>query len=203
MTLKRLSEAGKKGSVMAVKKQWYEIVTPEIFGNRVVGETLAVDPRQLVGRTINVNLLELSKNYSKFYVKVRLQIEKVDGNRAQTKLMGHDCMRERIYRMVQRHGRRVDAIQDVTTKDGVKLRVKTVFMLIKRVGASTKDATRKMMRDLVDEAAAKSSFDEFINTVITGDLQHKLKKDCSKIYPIGSIEIRKTEVMEGKVAAAA
>ena len=187
---------------MAVRKQWYEIIAPEIFDSKIVGETLAADPRQLVGRVIDVSLIDVSSNYSKFYVKVRLQITNIDGNKAVTKLVGHECMRERVYRMVQRHGRRVDAIQDVTTKDGIHLRVKTVFMLIKRVGASTKDATRKLMRILIEEAATKSNFDDFMNAIISGDLQHKVRKECSKVYPIGGIEIRRTELVKEKVAAA-
>lgn len=186
---------------MAVKKTWYEIIAPEMLGGKPIGETLAADSRQLIGRTMDVSLMDISHNYSKFYVKVRLQIDKIDGNRAQTKLVGHDVLRERVYRMVQRHGRRVDAVQDVTTKDGVQIRVKTVFMLIKRVGASTKDATRKLTRDLIEKAAAESTFEEFVNAIISGDLQHNLKKEASRIYPVGSIEIRRTEVIE-KVPAA-
>ena len=187
---------------MAVRKQWYDIVAPDIFGNKVIGETLAADPRQLVGRVIDASLMDVSNDYSKFYVKVRLKIENVDGSKALTKLVGHDCMRERVYRMVQRHGRRVDAIQDVTTKDGVKLRVKTVFMLIKRVGTSTKDATRKLVRDKIDEAASKSNFDDLMSAIISGDLQHKVRKEASKVYPVGGIEIRRTELVKEKVAAA-
>lgn len=185
---------------MAVRKQWYEIIAPKMFGSAVIGETLAADPRQLVGRMIDVSLIDISRNYSKFFVSVRLRIDSIDGSKALTKLVGHDVLRERIYRMVQRHGRRVDAIQDVVTKDGTKIRVKTVFMLIKRVGASTKHATRKMTCDLVEEAAKKSTFEEFINSIIAGDLQHKIKKDCSKVYPIGNLEIRRTELV--KTAAA-
>ncbi len=187
---------------MAVRKQWYEITAPEMFDSRVVGETLAADSKQLVGRIVDISLMDVSNNYSKFYVKVRLQIASVEGNKALTKLVGHECMRERVYRMVQRHGRRVDAVQDVTTKDGVKLRVKTVFMLIKRVGTSTKDATRKLMRGLIEEAASKSNFDDFMGAIISGDLQHKVRKECSKVYPIGGIEIRRTELVKEKVAAA-
>lgn len=189
---------------MAVKKTWYEIIAPEMLGGKAIGETLAADSRQLVGRVVDVSLIDISNNYSKFYVKVRLQIDKVDGNKAHTKLVGHDVLRERVYRMVQRHGRRVDSIQDVTTKDGVKVRMKTVFMIIKRVGASTKAAARKKAYEMIEEAASKSTFEELINSIIEGDLQHSIKKECSKIYPIGSIEIRRTElVKENKKVVAA
>jgi len=181
---------------MAVRKTWYEIIAPKMFGSGVIGETLAADSRQLVGRMMDVSLIDISRNYSKFYVKVRLRIDSVEGGKAHTKLVGHDVMRERVYRMVQRHGRRVDAIQDVVTKDGARLRVKTVFMLIKRVGTSTKDATRRLAAELVEEAAKKSTFEGLMNAIIAGDLQHSMKKACSRLYPVGSLEIRRTELLE-------
>ncbi len=118
---------------MALKKQWYEIVAPKVFGEKVIGETLCNDPKNLVGRKIEVSLLDLARDFSKFYIKLQFQVERIDGSRAYTKFVGHDCLRERIYRMVQRRARRVDIIQDARTKDGFLLRVKTVFILLMRV----------------------------------------------------------------------
>ena len=183
---------------MAIKKQWYEIISPKMFGERVVGETLSVDPKYLVGRKIWVSLMEISRNYSKFYMTLGLQIEKVEGTKAYTRFVGHDIMRERVYRMVQRYGRRVDVIQDVTTKDGVKLRIKTVFMLIRRVGTSTKNASRAAAKAMVDDIAKEKNFEELMEMIIKDELQFYLKKQCSKVYPIGILEVRKTEVIPEK-----
>ena len=186
---------------MAVKKQWYEIVAPKMFGGGVVGETLAADAKHLIGRVIFVSLPEISRDYAKFYIKLKLQIESTNGAKAQTKLVGHDVMRERVYRMVQRYIRRVDCIQDVTTKDGVKLRVKTLLILIKRVGTSRKDGVRKACKEAVDRIASETDFEALMFMIIKGELQNKLRKECSKAYPIGNIEVRKTEVLSGDVTS--
>ncbi len=188
---------------MAIKKQWYEIVSPKLFGEKVVGETLSVDPKYLVGRKVSISLMEVSRNYSQFYIKLELQIDRIEGNKAYTKFVGHDIMRERVYRMVQRHGRRVDVIQDVTTKDGVRLRVKTVFMLIRRVGTSRKNSARTYARQLIDEIAKEKKFSELVEMIIKNELQMTLKRKCSKVYPVGSMEIRKTELLADKKAVAA
>ena len=185
---------------MALKKQWYEIVAPKMFGSKVVGETLAVEPKALVGRVLEISLMEISRDYSKFYIKLRLQIERVDGQKALTKFIGHDVMTERIYRMVQRYGRRVDVIEDVTTKDGVKMRVKVVFVLIKHVGSSTKDATRKAGREKLKEVASSTNLEELVNMIIRGELGQEIRKARNKVYPVASIEVRKTEIMEEKKA---
>ncbi len=183
---------------MALKKQWYEIVAPKMFGERVVGETLAVEPKQLVGRTLQVNLMELVNDYSKFYIKIDLQIDSVQGQKAYTKMIGHDIMTEHIYRMVQRHGRRVDIIQDLTTKDDVRVRVKTVFVLLRRVGTSMKEATRKVGKEKVEEIVKDVTFEELVQMIIRGELAGEVRRACNKVYPVASIEIRKTEVLQEK-----
>ena len=183
---------------MPLRKQWYEIIAPKMFGEKAVGETLASDPKQLVGRTIEVSLMELSRDFSRFYIKLLFQITEVNGQKAYTKFVGHDTMYERVYRMIQRHTRRVDAIQDVTTKDKVNVRVKTVFTLLRRVNTSLKIDARSLAREIIEKAAKENTFEDFINMIIKGELQQVIRKDCGKIYPVGNIEIRKTEILEQK-----
>lgn len=188
---------------MALKKQWYEIVAPKAFGEKVVGETPSVDPRSLVGRKINVSLMDVAREYQKFYVKLQFQIERVEGIRAYTKFVGHDIMRERIYRMVQRRVRRVDVIQDLTTKDGIRLRVKTVFVLIRRVNTSTKAATRQIAKEFIEKAAKEANFEDFVKSMVTGQLQQAARKEINKISPVGNIEVRKSELLREKKKVAA
>ena len=180
---------------MALKKQWYEILTPKMFGEKAVNETLAADPNLLVGRTVEISLLDLMNNYSRFFVKLRFQIERIEGSKAYTKFVGHEVTTETVYRIVQRRMRRVDVVQEITTKDSQKVTVKTLFSLVRRVNTATKSAARKKVFSLIEEEAKNLDFEDFINSVIKGDLQKKLKRECSKIYPVGHLEIRKTVVL--------
>lgn len=183
---------------MALKKQWYEIIPPKAFGEKSLGETPAVDAKSLIGRKITVSLLELSRDYAKFYIKLIFQVSDVQGNKAYTKLVGHDIMRERIYRMVQRRVRRVDVIQDIMTKDNVKVRVKTVFVLIRHVGTSIMSATRKKAKEIIEANTKDKTFEDLMMSIISGDLQQFVRKECSKISPLGNIEIRKSEIIPEK-----
>jgi small subunit ribosomal protein S3Ae len=179
---------------MAVKKQWYDLIAPKMFGEKIVGETTSVDPKYLIGRKIGVSLLDVYKNSQKFYIRLLFQVERIDGNKAYTKFVGHEVMRERIYRMVQRHGRRVDCIQNLTTKDGKEIRIKTVFMLVRRVGASVKSDTRKFVSGYIENVTKETNLDELMKMILDGYIQDKIRHACSKIYPVGIVEIRKTEI---------
>ena len=181
---------------MAVKKQWYEIIAPKMFGEKPVGETPAANPKQIIGRTVKVSLMDMSRDFSKFYLKMLFRIVSVEGSKAYTKFVGHDIMRERVYRMVQRRLRRVDCVQDAETKDGHTLRVKTVFVLMKRAGTSLKDAARKKCREVVEQSLKENSLEDAVKLIISGELQNKIKKECYKIFPVGNVEIRKSELKE-------
>jgi small subunit ribosomal protein S3Ae len=179
---------------MVIKKTWFDITAPAMFGSAVVGQTPAAEPKLLVGRVLKMALPDLGVDSRKFFLKIGMRIDSVDGTKALTKFIGHECTAERIYRMVQRHARRVDCIQDVQVKDG-KLRVKTVLIIPKRVGTAIKDAVRAKIKVIVSELVSAMTVEEFIQSVVNDKLQLAIKDACKKIYPIGMVEIRKSEVL--------
>jgi ribosomal protein S3AE len=61
-----------------------------------------------------------------------------------------------------------------------------------------KDATRKAAREKLVEIAKSTEFETLVNMIIRGELAQEIRKAATKVYPVASIEIRKTEVMEGK-----
>ena len=179
---------------MAIKKQWYDIIAPRLFDEKKIGETLSADPKRLIGRTISVSLADLTGDYSKFYIKLLFQIERID-EKAHAKFIGHECMHERVYRMVHRYMRRVDCIQDVVTRDNKVVRIKIVFILLKRVNTSIKNSARNGTEKLLGRIAKEKTFDDFVKMMITEELQNAIKKEISKIYPVGNIEVRKSELL--------
>lgn len=180
---------------MVLRKKWYEIVAPKMFKEKVVGETMALDPKNLMGRKIEVSLMNLTKDYSKFYVKMVFKVNKIENARAFTELAGYDTMREMVYRMVQRRMRRVDVIQDVTTADGKKIRIKTVFVLVRRVNTAIKNAARAKAKGMIEKTAKENKLEDLIKIVLKSDLQKKVRKECSKLYPVGNIDVRKIELL--------
>ena len=187
---------------MVVKKQWYEIVAPKMFDEKVIAETLAADPKELIGRTVQTSLAELDRPMSKFYIKLKFQITKTEGSKAYTEFVSHSVMYERIYRIVQRHMRRVDCVQDVVTKDGKKVRVKTIFVLVRRVNTKLKKVTRRQTHELVEKAVQGYTLEELLNAIINDDLQKSIRKELVKIYPVSVVEIRKTELFPEKKTVA-
>lgn len=177
-----------------MRKDWYEVVAPELFGNDVVAQTPAEEPELLDGRTVKVNLKDLMPTSSKYYMDIYLQVTDVDGSKAKTRVAGHDTSREYISKMVGRRSNRLDYVGDVTTKDDVNVRVKIVATTIRKTKSAKISRLRKRIGDLVEDEAADRSFDDLMEAIFQDELQQELKEDVKEIYPLRDLEIRKTEV---------
>ncbi len=55
-------------------KEWFTIVAPKLFSDKIVGETPSFDPNSLVGRTVETSLFELVDGAPKYYMKVKLKV---------------------------------------------------------------------------------------------------------------------------------
>lgn len=180
----------------ALQKDWYEIVSPELFGSETVAETPAEEPKSVEERTVKLGLQDLVPDTRRYYMDVYLKVTEVEGNRAKTAISGHNVSSDYVSKMVSRRSNRIDAVEDVKTSDGSRVRVKVVGATIRKTSSSQVNEVRRRMREVIREEAGKKSLDEFMESIFTGDLQKKMEAAAQKIYPLREVEVRKTEVQQ-------
>ena len=177
-------------------KTWYTIFAPTYFEGKEIGVTPASEPELLVGRRLTIPVTELIGDMEKYYMKITFRIVRVNGDKAFTDFDGFECMRDYIARMVVRRVRRIDVIQDEVSKDGKKLRIKTIAIISRKANRSIEKRIRKRIEEMVREAVSASSMDEFIKKVISGELKKKIFEEIMKIYPPRHFEFRKIERLD-------
>ncbi|MCD6381618.1 MAG: 30S ribosomal protein S3ae [Candidatus Aenigmarchaeota archaeon] len=178
-----------------IKKKWYDVYAPKIFGGIRIGEILVTDPKTLTERAVEVLLSDIIQDPSKFYIKLKFKGDKLENEKLYTKFVGHECLRDYISHIVRRGVTRVDNNVIVTTKDEKKLRVKGILITSRRVNVSTKSKIIKAMDKVIIEYAGKTNFDDFVKDMVFGVIAGKIKKACKKIYPVSKVEIRKSHVL--------
>ncbi len=178
-----------------IKKKWYEVYAPRTFGGMYIGYILVSDPKKLEERMVEVLLSDITKDLSKFYIKLKFKTDKIEDDKVYTKFIGHECLRDYIYHIVRRGTTRVDNNIVVETKDGKKLRVKGILITSRRVNVSIKGKIIKLMDEIIKKHAEKTNFDEFVKDMVFGVISGKIKKACKKIYPVSKVEIRKSHVL--------
>ena len=177
------------------KKEWYTIIAPPYLKNVEIGKTLASDPNLLIGRKLTISAIEVTNDMSKYYLKLTFRITEVDGKIAKTEFEGSECLRDYIARMVLRRVKRIDVVQDLVTKDGKLIRVKSLVILPRRPTSSVKKAVRKRVSELVEKIVTNSKLEDVVNDILNEKMKREIYREIKKIYPVRNFEIRKTEII--------
>ncbi|WP_135606720.1 30S ribosomal protein S3ae [Methanococcoides sp. NM1] len=175
-------------------KEWYNIVAPKFIGSNHIGVTPTDDPEKLLGRIVETTVGELTNDFSKHNIKLKLEIDNVTGDVANTRFIGHEITTDYLRSIVKRQTSRIDANLNVKTKDGYKIRVKPICFTVKRARTSQIKGLRDVMTETVVKRASELDFEQFVEEAIVGKLSANIYRKSKSIYPLRRVEIRKTEV---------
>jgi len=181
-------------------KSWYKVYTPENLGKAYIGDTIANDAENVVGRVMNTTLGEITNDYSKQNVKMRFRIASVAGDSAYTEFMGHELTRDYLRSMVKRRTSRIDCNVPVTTKDGKKVSLTVTCYTLSRANLSQAHAIRGAILEKVRSQASEGDFNDLINGIVTGEISKEVFKTIKEIFPVRRVEIIKSKVGLAKIA---
>jgi len=176
-------------------KNWYEVVSPPLFGGIVIGTTPADDPQKLVGRVLETTLYDITGDITQVHVKLYFQIIDVKDKQAITRFKGHELSRDYMRSLIRRKSSKIAGIFNVVTKDGYHLRITIVALTAYKCNTSQKRAIRRIMYEYVSEAVPNMTLDELINEMIFGKMSLTIAERARKIYPIRKVEIYKSKLL--------
>ncbi len=177
------------------KKTWFKVYAPSMFGKEdYVAETPALRSNYVIGRVVELPLTELTGSFKHHKYKVFLKINDVKDDKAYTTLYGIELLRDFVARVVRKRTSRVDLIEDMISKDGVKARYKLLLITKRRVKTSTKKDIRKAMKDLLKEIVESSNFEDIVKGFLNESIHRKMIERINKIYPVNYFDLRKLEV---------
>lgn len=198
-----MSKRGRRVRDKWRSKDWFTVITPNYFGNVELGAIPADNPDKLVGRIVEATLYDITNDFAHQYLKMYFQVSEVDGKKANTVFKGHEYSRDYLRSLVRRRTTRVDAVLNVTTKDGYKQRVAVCAFTLNRVRTSQEIVVRQIMRQIVNEKSAILTFDQFAQEMVLGKIASDIYNEAKKVAPLRHIGIRKSELTfrPSKIAA--
>ncbi len=178
------------------KKEWYPILAPRIFGNEVLGETYVYEPRQMIGKTMAKNLMNLTNDVKKQNININFEIVDVKSDKALTDVVGYHMMQSSIRRLVRRNIEKIDMSFPCKTKDNKNLLVKPLLITRSATVGSVASKIRRNTEDFLVKYIDSISYDNLINDLINHKLQNSLRKEINNIYPLRVCEIRSMEIVD-------
>ena len=181
-------------------KRWFTIRAPRNpWSFRVIGETLAEDSEQLIGRTYDIMQNELDGDFSKMHVQVVFRITESVGGDALTEFIGHHVLKDHIRRQIRRHRGKVDDTVDVVTEDGYYVRFKPLLISRSRVKSSQKSAMRASARETILTMGASSTWIHLQKALLDGTMEAAIKESVSKVTPVRTVMIRRSQLLQSGV----
>jgi len=184
-------------------KRWFTIRAPRHPHNfKRIGETLGEAEEHILGRVYEMTQQEFDGNFSKMQVVLRFRVTECVGQDALTTFIGHYHQADHIRRQVRRYRGKVDDVVDVVTTDGYLIRMKPLIITQQRVQTSVKQDMRLRTREIILSFAAKSTYAEVQMALLDGKLEEAIEKGVKSIYPVRSVIVRKSQLLqEGAVAS--
>jgi len=177
------------------RKEWYEGYVAFEFGGTKLADTLGDEEVKVVGRTIETTLSQITGDYSQDYLKLYFQINKIEGDRANTIFKGHEYLRDYLRSLVRRRSTKIDGIFNVTTKDNYKLRLTIVALTQKRIKTSQEKSIRSTMSEVLKQKSAELTFEQLVHEMVLGKLASDIYNETRKVAALRHVGVRKSKLL--------
>lgn len=180
------------------QKGWYNIKAPEIFNGKEIGQLVATDESTLKDRKIKLGLGDLTGSFSQHgaFTSVVMRVTDVSAKTVNTKFIGHELSPSYLKTLLRRRRSIIYSVDDVVSKDGVKIRIKSVAVTAFRISESVRYDLRKAISDNIHALAKELEFNTLVQEILFGKFSAKVFSKIKNITPMRRLEIRKSELAE-------
>ncbi|MEK6807748.1 MAG: hypothetical protein AABX75_01835, partial [Nanoarchaeota archaeon] len=176
------------------KKKWFTVLAPEIFKSKELVDITAYEPKEIVGRPVDVTLSQLTDRPKDQQKKLTLKITDTKGEKAITEPWKFYFVESFIQRAGRRYKEKLYIVPTVSSKDSKKLKIKLFIMATNKLHHSVRAdlivALEKKLREFVSELNA---FEMFLPENID-KLSDELREATKKIFPADKIFVWKITV---------
>jgi small subunit ribosomal protein S3Ae len=195
-----MAEKKPKGKVVDKwkSKEWYEVLAPAAFENKKVGEVVSSDPDNLVNRIVPIALVEITGRMKpeSMYAKILFRITGVKDKRAETEIIGMTLASSYLRALARRRKSVLHDVVDITSKDGRKVRIKTMLVTREKVSTVMKKNVRRELVTKLVAAATERTYYDLIKGIVDDTFLDEIAKSVNKINPVDSLVIKKLELHE-------
>jgi len=208
---KKKYRAKKKITDPFKKKQWYVVKAPGMFENSFVGRTpvnksagTKLSKDALMGRVFKVSLGDLNNDEDMSFRTIHLIVEDVQGEEVLTNFHGMSFATHKLKSLVRKWRTLIEAVIDVTTTDGYKIRLFVIGFTRRRPNqekttsyathAQVKKIRRKIF-DIVKRESTDTDLKGLFKKLILETISARIETETQGIYPLHNVYIHKLKIL--------
>lgn len=172
------------------KKLWYRIIAPQIFGQKEIGETYLSSPEDALGRSMKINLKDLTGNVKDQNIYIDFKINKVDGSILKASVKGYQLAATHVKKLVRKNTDRMDDYFIFKLKDGKEVVLKSIIITAHKTQRSIRKQLRTQLKAFFEKELKETDFVTFVNDLVTRKIQAGIRKQLYKVYPLKEATVR-------------
>ena len=190
ITMAEKEEKQKVSKIKVKKKLWFKILAPKLFGEKEIGESYLTAAGTAVGRTVKINLRDLSGSMRDQNAYISFKIAGVQGNTLQTETIGYELTPAYVKRAVRKGTVRLDDYVALRSKDGKNVVLKIFMVTGSYAQRSAQKQLRRHVKSMLADEVTKSTFEALISNLASYKIQAALRKRLHKVCPVKEIAVR-------------
>lgn len=196
MSQKTRKRKAKVKKVTFKEKNWYPVIAPKSFNFREIGEVIGL-PNNLIGRTLEILLYDITDDYSDISLKLKFKISEINSDKGvcNSIFWGHQYTNDYVRSLIGRGSSKVQVILNLVTKDNWGFRLTIICTTIRRARSSQQIVIRKIIMEILREFAKNLNHEKFINGIIYHEFENQINRVAKTIYPLSNCSIIKSKII--------
>ncbi|MGC8710612.1 MAG: hypothetical protein ACP5RF_03335 [Candidatus Micrarchaeia archaeon] len=174
-------------------KKWFNIYSPKVLGENVIGEMPANEEGSAMGRVIKISLSWITQNPQNSFMNIGLRVVDASNNAAHTEIDYIEGNYSYLHSLVRRYSTAIYTVDKVKDKDNKDIALKLLVVTSGKVATPKKKGIRKELIEFGRQYVSAISKDELVKAVMDGSFQAEGIKRINKIAPISKLEVKRIE----------
>jgi len=172
------------------KKKWIPILASKEFHNQEIGETYVEELEQCIGRTLEVNLMMLTRDPKRQNFNVKFRITEVKNNQALTELISYSMQVAQLKRITKKGKNKVEDSFIYKTKDNLSIVIKPIMLTRTLAYKTTLQLIRKQSRLFLTNYTKDKTYPQVMKDIVDNNLQREVRNGIKKFYPVTNCIIK-------------
>ncbi len=178
------------------EKRWVTVYAPDSFNNVPIAYVPITDDENAADRVLEVTLYDILKgDPSQHQYKIYFQINRVDGERAETIFKRYEYSKEFLRSLVRRGSSKINFIVDIKTKDGYVFRVKLLALTHRQLNTSRQHALRLIARDVINKTIPEMTIDQFVQATCYSKINSDIMAAFKKVIKVRHVGLEKVKLI--------
>lgn len=178
------------------EKKWVTVYAPDSFNNVPIAYIPITDDENAKGRVIEVTLFDILKgDPSQHQYKMYFQIDKVEGEKANTVFKRYEYSKEFLRSLIRRGSSRITFMLEVKTKDGYIFRIKVIALTHRKLNTSRKHAFRLIAKDVMEKTIPQMTIDQFVQATCYGKINSDIMAATKKVIRMRHVGLEKVKLI--------